>query len=79
MSTWTILFLFEVGFRFATASIVAIAGAGMAITRCGININSAEFLPTFPTPASATTGSYNESTITGGKTTRKNVIARVVL
>ena len=79
MSTWTILFLFEVGFRFTTGRVMRITGVWVAMARGGIDIHPAEFLRAFPTPTPPTSRPNHKPFVIRLETTRKNVIARVVL
>jgi hypothetical protein len=49
------------------------------MTRFGIDVSSTKLLTTFPAPRLATTGSNEEIICTTRKSTRKNVITRIVL
>ena len=48
------------------------------MTRFGIDVSSTKLLTTFPAPRLATTATDKEVISTGRKSTRKNVVTRIV-
>ncbi len=78
MSAAAIIIGIESVFYAAALRIMGIAGVNRFATTSRINVLSAEFFATFPTPTTAAAGAYNKTTHTGLQSARENVIARSI-
>jgi len=79
MPARTIVVLFESVLLFTAIRIMVFFTLRILLPRFGIDVSSTKLLTTFPAPRLTTTSSNEEIICTTRKSTRKNVITRIVL